>query len=213
MRKKFRNERGNAAFYMIWLLGIVAILFLIVLNISNVFVTGAHSSNAAEQGAIAGTSVYIEETKKAIEKFDDNPLSEATQLHHGGKTMEEVIDDRKNMYQFTGISADQAYIKALNDVLPNEIDAHALLKDTIRDHYNSVGINNKIHAAVTSVIQENEGNALDTHIILSHEDWRLEVKTTVDYSSISDGEYVSEITDKLKGEGFGPTLDYLEKIY
>ncbi|MFB4169301.1 hypothetical protein [Virgibacillus sp. JSM 102003] len=213
MRNSFGNERGNAAFYMIWLLGIVAILFLIVINISNIFVTGAQSSNTSEQAAIAGTSVILDETKKAINKFDDNPLSVPTRAHHNMKTIKEVIEDKKNTYQQTVFSEEQAYIKALNNVLPGEIEEHGLLKDTIKDHFNSVNLNDKIYAVVTSVVSDNQGNAADTQVVLSNTEWRLEVKTSVDYHSISDQQYIPEITDKIDGEGFGPSLEYLEKLY
>lgn len=188
-------------------------MFLIVINISNIFVTGAQSSNTSEQAAIAGTSVIIDETKKAIEKFDDNPLSIPMRVHHNMKSMEEVIEDKKDTYQQTGVSADQAYIKALNNILPGEIEEHSLLKKTIQDHFSSANLNGKIYSTVTSIISDNHGNAADTQVVLSNTKWRLEVETSVDYHSISDQQYIPEITDKIDGEGFGPTLEYLEKLF
>src|SRR5699024_11885477 len=108
-------------FYMVWLLGIVALIFLIAINIANVFVTGAQSSNISEQAAIAGTSVVVDETKTAIEQFDDNPLSISTREHRDMKPLAAVIEEKKKRYKQTGLSASQAYIKALKDVLPEEI--------------------------------------------------------------------------------------------
>ncbi|WP_156289392.1 hypothetical protein [Oceanobacillus salinisoli] len=213
MRKSLDDERGNAAIYLIWLLGIVSIIFLIVINISKVYITGAQSSNATEQAAIAGTSVIVSETKTAIEKFDANPLSDLTRAHHNMKSMGDVIEDQKDSYEDTGLSEDQAYIKALNHVLPEEIDAHPLLENTIKEHFISVGLNNRIYSTVTSIIEENHGNAADTQVILSDEDWRLEVESSVDYNSISDQKYIPEITEKIEGEGFGPTLEYLSRLY
>lgn len=213
MKKLFSNEKGNAALFMIWLLGIVALIFLIVINITNIFVTGVQSSNTSEQAAIAGTSVIIAETKKAIEKYDNDPLSIPDRMHHNMKTMQEVIETKKYSYQMTGLSADQAYIKALNNVLLHEIEEHDLLKDTIHSHFNSVNLSNKIYSTVTSVVNDNNGNIADTQIVLSNTNWRIEVKTSVDYHSISDQKYIPEISDTIESTGFGPTLDYLKKIF
>lgn len=213
MKDLFCNERGNAAIYMVWLLGIVAFIFLIAINIANVFVTGAQSSNISEQAAIAGTSVVVDETKTAIEQFDDNPLSISTREHHDMKPLAAVIEEKKNRYQQTGLSASQAYIKALNDVLPEEIEEHELLKETIKSHFNSVNLSTKIYDAVTSVVHSNHGNTAETQVVLSNTEWRIEVSTSVDYHSISDQKYIPEITDKIDAEGFGPRLKYLEKVF
>ncbi|UOQ83622.1 pilus assembly protein TadG-related protein [Gracilibacillus salinarum] len=211
MREQFTNERGNAALYLVWLLSIIAIIFLIVINISNVFVTGAQSSNAAEQAAIAGTSVVVNETKEAIRQYDNDPLSITERLHHDMKTMTEVIEDKQHDYQADGDSADQAYIKALNQVLPGEIQAHPLLKSTIQDHFSSIGLTNKINAAARSIIEENHGNGADTIVSFSY-DWQIEVKSTVDFNSISDNKYIPEFTEKIDGEGLGPALEYLSSV-
>lgn len=213
MKKLFCNEKGNASFFMIWLLGIVALIFIIIVNISNAFVTGAHASNTSEQAAIAGTSVIISETKSAIDKYDDDPLSEPDRKHHDKKKLAAFINKKKDNYRATGLSDNQAYIKALNEVLPSEIEKHELLKETIVEHFNHVGLNNKIYTTVTSVVSDNHGNSGDTQVVLSDTDWRLEVETSVDYHSISDRKYIPEINDKMSSLGVGPNLKYLEKIF
>ncbi|MFC4388030.1 hypothetical protein ACFOZ1_09445 [Gracilibacillus marinus] len=213
MRCISTDERGNAAIYLIWLISIVALLFLLVINISNIFVTGVQSSNSAEQAAIAGTSVIITETKKAIEAYDDDPLSIPGRVHHDMKTIEELVDEKQSDYRSSGMTDDQAYVKALDTVLLNEINTHPLLKDKIREHFIQEGLNDKIYATVTGVVQDNHGNQADTQIILSNQEWRLEVETTINYTSIADETYIPEIEDKIAGKGIGPTLDYLRLIY
>jgi hypothetical protein len=52
--KYVQNEKGNAAFYLLWLLGIVAIIFVLTINIIKVYVVKEHANLAVEQAALAG---------------------------------------------------------------------------------------------------------------------------------------------------------------
>ncbi|RCW65831.1 hypothetical protein [Saliterribacillus persicus] len=213
MRKQLDNQRGNAMFYLIWILGMVGILLLILTNISKVFVVGNQAKNATEQAAMASTAVIIEETKNAIEKFDDDPLSIPLRITRGGDKLETVINEKKNDYQAIGNSSTQAYIKALNDVLPNEIDQHILLKQTIRNHFSSVNLSYQYRSAARTIVEDNDGNGSDTIVTFSNTDWRIEVEGTATFKSVSDGEVISSFEQKVDGKGYGPVLRYMENVY
>ncbi|MRG87387.1 hypothetical protein [Salinibacillus xinjiangensis] len=214
MKTYVTDEKGNASLYLLWLLGIVALLFIIVLNMTKAFLTGHEASSVVEQAAFSGTSVYIRESKQAIADFDGDPDSILTRPHHGGKTIGELISEKQTEHEGNGYSPDQAYIKALNDVLPGEIDAHSELKDAFVDRFSSVSINDQVFGAVQSIIQNHaDANPSDTRVILSNTDWRLEVESTVTFKSISDSNYIPVFQEKISSTGYGPKLLYLENVY
>ena len=64
--KYLNNERGNSAFYIIWLLGISAVIFVIVVNIAKVYVVKQHAATRTQQAAFAGTVVLLEATQEGI---------------------------------------------------------------------------------------------------------------------------------------------------
>ncbi|SEU05332.1 Putative Flp pilus-assembly TadE/G-like [Salinibacillus kushneri] len=209
-----RDEKGNASIFLLWLLGIVALLFVIIINITKVFLVGSEASYTAQQAALAGSSVYIKESKAAIEEFDNHLAASIDfRLNHGGKSLGELVNDKQDAYEGTGLSTDQAYIKALNDVLPSEISSHILLKNTFKDHLQNSYFSSSVFNAVQSIINDSEKtNPEDTSFVLSDSEWRLEVKSSVTFKSIA-SERIPFIKGEIPANGHGPKLIYLENVY
>ncbi|GAA0497292.1 hypothetical protein GCM10008986_25330 [Salinibacillus aidingensis] len=208
------DEKGNASLFLLWVLGIVVILFAIIINITKVFLVGSEASYTVQQAALAGSSVYIKESKAAIEEFDNHLAASIDfKLNHGGKSLGELVREQQDAHEGTGLSSDQAYIKALNDVLPSEIDAHDQLKNTFRSRLNSSSFSTAISNAVQSVIRDSEeANSEDTTIVLSNSEWRLEVESSVTFESIT-GVNIPLFKDKIPARGEGPKFIYLENVY
>lgn len=213
MKRIFKSEEGSSALYLIWLLGIVAIILLILVNITKVFVVSNESSNAVEQAAIAGTAVIIDETKQVIADYDALPKEDVDLIHHGEETIESLIEKRKLHYVNSGVSDSLAYIKALNDVLPDEMEAHQKLKDNLESQIKSTTLDSKVMMEVQSFIQAADGNQEDTIISISEEYWHLEVEATTTFESVSDQNLIPSFQEDIPGKGYGPSLDYLEYIY
>lgn len=213
--KYLRNERGNAVFFMLWLLGIVAILFLIVLNLAKVFIVKEHASLSVEQAAIAGTAAIIEKTMEAVKDFDSGPESVAQQVLDGGKSIEDLITDKEAEYTANGASESDAFIKAANDVLPPRLDKHPLLKIAFRNRLgnDSSDLYAVATADIQDIIESNQANMEDTEILFDEDDWRLEVKSTATFQSISDNKYIQDFLAKIPQRGYGPSLSYLESVY
>ncbi|QHS24164.1 hypothetical protein GWK91_15200 [Virgibacillus sp. MSP4-1] len=206
------DEKGNASLFLLWVLGIVVILFAIIINITKVFLVGSEASYTVQQAALAGSSVYIKESRAAIEEFDnDLAASIDFKLNHGGKSLGELVREKQDAHEGTGLSSDQAYIKALNDVLPSEIDAHKKLKNTFKRRID--GSSSAVSVAVQSVIRKSEeANPEDTTFVLSNSEWRLEVESSVTFESIT-GVNIPLFKDKIPARGEGPRLIYLENVY
>ncbi|OIU72676.1 pilus assembly protein TadG-related protein [Rossellomorea aquimaris] len=213
MKKYINNEKGNSIFFILWLFGIVAIVFLIVANVSKVYIVKAQADNSVEQAAFAGTSVYITETTKTIEEFDRSPFSTAQKVLDLGKSIQEQVEDKQTEFENSGQSSDIAYLNALNEVLTKEIEEHPQLKKTFKDHFSKISIENKVKEAAQAMINANGANSEDTEVKLSEDDWRVEVKSTATFESVNDNKFVEYFERKIPQKGYGPKLKYLENIY
>ncbi|MFI8688556.1 hypothetical protein [Rossellomorea sp. NPDC077527] len=213
MRKYIDNEKGNSIFFILWLFGIVAVVFLIVANIAKIYVVQAQANSSVEQAAFAGTSVLIDETTKTIEEFDGSVISAAQKALDGGKSINEQVEEKQQELKDSGKASDLAYIQALNDVLPGELEEHPLLKEAFREHFSDSTLNSRIQNAAQSILIDNDANPEDMDIILSTEDWRIEVKSTATFESISDNKLIKVFQEKIPQKGYGPKLKYLEKVY
>ncbi|RFU67770.1 hypothetical protein D0469_13665 [Peribacillus saganii] len=213
--KYLRNQKGNSTFYLLWLLGIVALIFVLTINIVKVYVVKEQANLSVEQAALAGTSVLLETTDKAVKDFDAGPESVAQKALDGGHSISKLIEDKQNEYINNGDDETNAYIKAANDILPPRLDKHPLLKMALRDRLGVSGadISTEVAAVVQDVIAENKANREDTTIEFSKVKWRLEVKSTATFESISDNRYITYFLKDIPQRGYGPVLEYLESVY
>ncbi|WP_163102949.1 TadE/TadG family type IV pilus assembly protein [Peribacillus alkalitolerans] len=203
------NERGNAVFYMLWLLGIVLILFVIVINIAKVYVVKEQSSLAVDQAAFAGTSVLIDQTKAAVARFDASVFSVPQKAMDGGKSISQLVEDKA--FEYSHLSRSEAYIRALNQILPARIEKHPPLKqEFVNTFYDVEGL---VYPSVQDIVLKNESNSEDTEITFSKEEWRLEVVASTTFRSISDQKIIPFFQEKIKQKGYGPSLHYLEEVF
>lgn len=219
--KQLNNERGNAAIYMLWLFGIVAIIFVLTINIVKVYIVKEHSSLSVEQAALAGTAVLIEKTSRAIENYETNPNPAyvAVRAVHElgeGKKISELIETQKNNYISSGYDESDAYIKAVNRVLSeSRLNWNGFLKKELRDELSdsASGAEYLVRPAVMSVIEKNNAREEDTEVSFSSDKWRVEVKSTVRFESVSDNKFISTFIEDIPQRGYGPTLAYIERVY
>jgi hypothetical protein len=214
--KYVQNEKGNAAFYLLWLLGIVAIMFVLTINIVKVYVVKEHANLSVEQAALAGTAVLLEKTKESVEAFDTSiDLQSIAQKELDGRSVEMLIEDKKKNYMNNGNDEGDAYIKAANEILPERLQKYSLLKYEFTKRFGSSAseIPDKVRPTVQDIINENKANIEDTEINFSQDKWRLEIKSTATFESISDHKYISKFLEDIPQKGYGPTLKYLESVY
>lgn len=219
--KWLNNERGNAAIFMLWLLGIVAIIFVLTINIVKVYIVKEHSSLSAEQAALAGTAVLIENTAQAIENYERNPnYLLIRELHENeladGKPISALIEEKKNEYVNSGRDESAAYIEAANDILTkSRLNWNGFLKQELRRELSETkaGAEALVRSAVMNVINSNHARTEDTEISFSLDKWRVEVKSTVRFESVSDNKYISRFIEDIPQKGYGPTLAYMENVY
>ena len=211
--KYLSNDRGNSAFYLIWIIGISAVIFVIVVNIAKVYVVKQHAATATQQAAFAGTVVLLEATQEGIENFDsDLTKSAAQKVIDKGKSIEDQIDEKVDEFVAQDEDLQLAYIKAYNEVLPEKIKKHPQFKKEMEDTFSDSGLSGKLLSAVQSTITANEANAESVEVLLSNSKWRVEVTADATYKTITDGTYLKSFTSDIKQKGIGPALQYLESI-
>lgn len=208
-----KNEQGNAVFYLIWLLGVSAVIFVIVVNIAKVYVVKQQAATATQQAAFAGTVVLLDVTQEGIESFDsDLTKSAAQKVLDRGKSIQNQIDEKVEEFVNEDIDLQLAYIKAYNEILPEKINKHPQFKKEMEDTFKNSNLSDRLLSAVQSTITENEANADDVEVLLSDTKWRVEVTADATYSTITDGSYLKSFKSDIKQKGSGPSLEYLESV-
>lgn len=211
--KYVSNDRGNSAFYLIWILGISAVIFVLVVNIAKVYLVKQQAATATQQAAFAGTVVLLDVTQEGIENFDrDLTESAAQKVLDMGKSIEDQIDEKVDEFVANDEDLQMAYIKAYNEVLPEKIKKHPQFKKEMKETFRDSGLSEKLLSAVQSTITANEANADDVVVLLSDTKWRVEVTADATYKTITDGTYLNSFTSDIKQKGVGPSLEYLESV-
>ena len=207
-----KNERGNSVFYILWLFGISAVIFVLVVNIAKVYVVKQQADTATQQAAFAGTVVLLEATAKGIENFDDDPVISVDQKLSDLKTIEEQVKEKANELIDEGEDVQLAYIQAYNIVLPEKMEKYPLFKKEMEDTFKDVELSGELLSAVQTIITENDANPESVEVVLSETKWRVEVKADATYSTLTDGTYLKSFTSDIQQKGAGPPLKYLKNI-
>ncbi|PLS15390.1 hypothetical protein CVD28_24010 [Bacillus sp. M6-12] len=209
------NERGNATFYLLWLLGIVALIFVITINIVKVYIVKEQANLSVEQAALAATAVLLEKTDYAVKEFESSSPESAAQMMLDRKSISQLIEEKKAEYMNSGKDEATAYIKAANEILPSRLVLYPTLKSAFRTSLGAseAEISSIVAPEVQEIISQNNANADDTTIEFSTEKWRIEIKSTATFESIADNKYISYFLRDIPQKGYGPVLEYIESVY
>ena len=202
--KYVSNERGNSVFYIIWLLGISAVIFVIVINIAKVYVVKQQASTATQQAAFAGTIVLLEVTQEGIENFDSDLTKSATQKYWMEESPFKIKLMKKWMnWSLQDIDLQLAYIKAYNEVLPEKIKKHPQFKKEMKETFQDSDLSGKLLSTVQSTIMANEANAEDVEVSVRY---KMACGSTADatYKTITDGTYLKSFTSDIKAKRSRP---------
>ncbi|RHW39903.1 hypothetical protein D1B33_03385 [Lysinibacillus yapensis] len=207
--KVVKNEKGSAAIYLLWLTTVMIVLTVIIVNIARVYAVKQQSSTAAQLGAFAATSEILFVTEEVIKEFDDV----MAETHGAGyEPLWNIIEKHQENLMANDYSEQEAYIKALNEILPVSF-SDPVLKDLFDLRFqNNPMISTSIYDTVRQVIRENGGNDEHLEIFISPERYRVEVKTDATFDSIADGEMMKKFSKDIPQKGYGPELSYLKYI-
>lgn len=212
-----KNERGHGMVYLLWIMVMSVAIFVIVVNIGKVYAVKQQAITAAQQAALAGTSVLLEATLRGVDKFDAYPdplhLEPPAQKLIDGKSVKALLDEKASQLEQSGQAKDIAYMNAMNEILPNRINTYGLLHQLIKQEINAAGTD--FTNAVQQVILANEGNLERSTVTLTTPDYRVEVIADATYESITDAanSYMPDFVKDIPQKGYGPSLKYLQAMY
>lgn len=225
--KHLQNERGNAIVLTLWIMLVMMAMLVIIVNIGKAFAIKEQASIGAEQAAFAATAEIIKSVKVAVEDFDDDPLVEIEigedgvsievptdtgkqRIDDHGRSINQLIEEKKNHYKSQGKYENEAYIMAVNEILAPRIDRYDSLKEKVKNAYNHAYIN----SAARQIVLANFGKGDETEVVkpASSNNWRVKVEVKVTFESISDGKYVSSFKQDVLQVGYGPKLTFIEKL-
>lgn len=212
--RQVKNEDGNSLVYIMWLLSMCGVIILIVLNITGVYMTKQNASTATEQAALAGTAVMMKATDDAIKDFDKDLIRSLDQkLDDTLKSVETLVQEKKEEYKNAGKNDQTARILAYNAIIPERLIKYPEMLEVFKDKFGSQQLANDLNREINYILNEN-GTMVDTaELVLSNTDWRIEVKASASFSTITDGKYLNEFAKDIPQKGVGPKLAYLEYIY
>lgn len=197
---------------MLWIMVVSIAICVIVLNIAKVYIVKQQAATATQQAAIAGTLEYVNAAKKALSAFDDLLVEEDTE-DEDILSWTELVDKKAGENESRGQLKEIAYINALNDIFP-------VIKNVYPDDYlrimesNLIPIEAEVRNTVEKVILENDGNLKRFKVNLVLPDYRIEVKASVTYESITDSseEFIESMEKEVRQKGSGPPLPFLKGV-
>lgn len=179
MRKLLRNERGNISLFILGLLSVMMIMFVILLNLSKVFVVKEHASSNAEQASLSATSVVYEKVEQAIEDYDNQMASiknkKIQDLQEEIDGWEEKIEDQEDK---------------LDDLKDDDKDKKGKIEEKIEDLEEKIKDNEKKF----SQLKNNPDSVIQKKI--EKEEQKLKVKHSWSNNQI----YVNAIDNVLMEE-------------
>lgn len=218
--KYVSNERGNGLVYILWIMVTSIVICVIVLNIAKVYAVKQQAATATQQAAIAGSFEYVNAAKQVIAAFDQLIAMEDEEEAEGEETEETVnmslsdlIDEKASENKGKGQLEEIAYINALNEILPTmEIrfpDEYQLIMSLYL-----IPAKKDVEEMAQKVITENDGNLEHFKVNLVLPDYRIEVKASVTYESITDEseEFMKNLEEEVLQKGTGPSLSFLKGI-
>lgn len=209
--KLLKNEKGSAAIYLLWMMTVIIVLSIIIVNVVRVYAVKQQASAAAQLGAIAATSEILIATEDAIKEFDE-AMMEALEEEEDYEPLWDIIVEKKNDYLSLGYAEEEAFIKALNEILPGRL-GDPILKNFFEVKFRlNPTLSTNMYRSAQEVIKENEGNEEHLEILISSDKYRVEVRTDATYETITDGTLIDTFTKDIPQEGYGPPLSYLKYV-
>ncbi|MBH0167590.1 Tad domain-containing protein [Fictibacillus sp. 7GRE50] len=209
------NERGNATFYLIWLLGLTALLFFFVINISKVFFASEQATNAAEHASLAATDVVYDAVNEAVSDFDSHPIHGPLFFaSHGLKSLKDIIEKRKLEIRSSdaNITDSEAQIIAINEVLSEEIPQNKELHDLVKSHLEKTDTIFAIQSVASQNIISNGAKDNNASIKYFNSDERIEVDAEADSKLTSFQGFFEKSLKEISKTGQGPEVPFVKYL-
>lgn len=213
---KYINERGNASFFLIWIIFIMGMMLILIMDIASAFIVKQEASNASEQASIAATEVFYQGIREAVADYDQYQMEEFDKTALPGEVFPEErklsykIEQQEYILLSSGNSRNESAIQAIDDSVGGEWPGLNGMLASFVDHSVNSHLNSMMSAA-SAIITRNGGKPSESEIVF-FENERIKVKAAVHFEGKSFQGFIPKVEDDMLQEGSGPKIDFADQI-
>ncbi|MBP2241757.1 uncharacterized protein YpmB [Cytobacillus eiseniae] len=214
MKKYIKNERGSGVILTIFSFAIVGIMLIIVLNVAMVFTKKEQASIAAEHASLAATGIVYEKVDNVVNTHEKKVVigidEDGNEIIEYEPLLDKVLAMESAIYASSpGISSNEAYIQAVNQVLSSEIPDDEDLPSKITAALNSAKMS--ISPIVQHIIAENYGKETDYEWNFLHGENRIEVIAKSEFEAVNHNGITFGSDSDIPQRGIGPVISFIEQ--
>ncbi|WP_077210656.1 Tad domain-containing protein [Bacillus dakarensis] len=206
MKRYIKNEKGSGVILTIFNFAVVGIMLILVLNIAMAFTKKEQASIAAEHASLAATSAIYDEVNDVVDSH-----VKIIEVEDGINILEPLIDKveaRKASLSSSDLSSNEIHIKAVNDVLMDEIPDDPVLemklKNAVEDAFDH------IPNTISNVIDLNHGKKTDYD--WEFRDYQINVEAKTEFEAAHHNGINFGSDQDISQVGIGPEVPFLESL-
>ncbi len=213
MRDTVKNERGNISIFVLGLLVILAVMFVLVLNLSNVLVAKEQANSAAQQASLAATAELYDKMYEVIEEYESEVIGLVDSYP---ENIEEKVDkevERLSAGEMSGYTLNEIQTEAFDRVLAEELSkglGDDLLRKKIEEEL-EFDWSIRIRQTARNAILANGGSLEDAELKL-FEDGRIVVSASRDIEITDSNGWLSGVEENIARTSAGPEMSFVKEL-
>lgn len=212
MIKKYDNEQGNIALFVLGMLSIMMILFIFVINMGFALTVKEDSATTVQQASMAASSVLYENVREVIYDYEDEALEGAVQAFF--KDIEEKVDDKTNELAektaYNDWSSNEIELEAFDIVLKDELDK-AVVRGKLMEVLQDENIEEKVINKAKQTILQNGGELTGAELAIRNN--RIYIRAANEMESVSYDGFMEGVKENIYQDSAGPKINFLEDIW
>lgn len=213
MRDTVKNERGNISIFVLGLLVILAVMFVLVLNLSNVLVAKEQANSAAQQASLAATAELYDKMYEVIEEYESEVIGLVDSYP---ENIEEKVDkevERLSSGEMSGYTLNEIQTEAFDRVLAEELSkglGDDLLREKIEEELEfnwSISIRQTARNAILA-----NGGSLEEAELTLFEDGRIMVSASRDIEITDSNGWLSGVEENIARTSAGPEMLFVKEL-
>lgn len=216
MKKYLNNEKGNGVLLTILCFGVVAMMLILITNISILVTNKEQASIAAEHASLAATSVLYEKINSQVIETYEKPVEESEEEEEEADSEEENEDSLKKKVEDrikivdTGLQKNEKKIQAIDDVLIEEMKEDPHLRNAVIDVVSRT--NPAMDSAIRKAVADNRGKEGPLDIKWTIRDQRVVVEARTDFKSVNYNGINFGDDGDISQVGTGPEIGFLKSL-
>jgi len=210
--KVLKNERGVAAFYSLWLLGITAILLIFIVNIVKIYAANAQAGIGADQACLTATDDVYHEVEKSVRDYDESLEGHFEELFQGKSIGEQISDEESRLNnQYPKWSIEQLHWQAIDNVLSRALSGNSALQNYIANGLESALP--QVKGDIKTLMEENHAEKEKTKFYYFNDDERMAVITAAHFKASKWDRFFQNSSDDIPRKSECTKIDFLSKLH